>query len=77
MLTAALLFVAGIVLGWNYNVLALLLSSAVLFFGSIILFLIFYEFGALQLLLTFAYLLAHQSGYLVGAYISFEGEGED
>jgi hypothetical protein len=72
MLIAALLFVAGLILGWGYSVFALVLSSGMIFFGSIFLFLEMSRLGMLELLLIFAYLLAHQSGYLVGAYLSYE-----
>lgn len=72
MIVAILLFGAGIFLGLGHNVFALLLSSSLIFFASIILFTTVSEFDVVELLLTFAYLLAHQSGYLVGAYLSYQ-----
>jgi hypothetical protein len=72
MIVAALLFGAGIFLGLGHNVFALLLSSSLIFFSSIIFFVTMSQFDILELLLTFAYLLAHQSGYLVGAYLGYQ-----
>jgi hypothetical protein len=72
MIVAIILFAAGIFLGLGHNVFALLLSSSLIFFASIILFTTVAEFNMVELLLTFAYLLAHQSGYLVGAYLSYQ-----
>jgi hypothetical protein len=72
MIVAILLFGAGIFLGLGHNVFALLLSSSVIFFASIVLFTTISEFNIVELLLTFAYLLAHQSGYLVGAYLGYQ-----
>lgn len=71
MLVAALLFIAGLVLGWQFSPFALVLSSTFVFLGTITLFLATSEVGLLQILVIFAYLLAHQSGYLVGAYLSY------
>jgi hypothetical protein len=71
MLVAALLFVAGLILGWRYSVFALVLSSGMIFFGSIILFLAIYRFCILELIMLFAFLLAHQAGYLFGSYLSY------
>jgi hypothetical protein len=34
----------------------------------------FIGFELLQILITFAYLIAHQSGYLAGAYFSYKRE---
>jgi hypothetical protein len=75
MIVAVLLFGAGIFLGLGHNVFALLLSSAIIFFASIIFFTTISDFNIVELLLTFAYLLAHQSGYLVGAYIGYQDKG--
>jgi hypothetical protein len=76
MIVAALLFVAGIYLGLGHNVFALVLSSALIFFASIILFIEISDFDMLELMLTFAYLLAHQSGYLVGAYLGYQSKDQ-
>lgn len=72
MLVAVLLFLAGWILGWWFNAFSLIMSSALIFFGAISLFVQFSNLGALQLMLIFAYLLAHQAGFLVGAYLSYE-----
>lgn len=71
MIVALLLFGAGVFLGFSHNVFALLLSSSLIFFASIVLFTTISNFNIVELLLTFAYLLAHQSGYLVGAYLGY------
>ena len=76
MLVAALLFIAGLILGWNFNAFALVLSSAFIYFGAVALFMATLEVGVLQVLLLFAYLLAHQAGYLVGGYLSY-GRSKD
>lgn len=69
MIIAALLFIAGLTLGWRFNALAVIISSILIFVCSAVLFLIFIGFEYLQILIVFAYLIAHQSGYLVGYYL--------
>jgi hypothetical protein len=72
MLVAVLLFSAGLILGWGFNAFSLIVSSALIFFGSIVIYVQISGFGVLQLMLLLAYLLAHQAGFLVGAYLSYE-----
>lgn len=71
MIVAILLFGVGIFLGLGYTVSALLLSSSIIFFLSIIFLTTIPDSYAVKVLLMFAYLLAHQSGYLVGAYLRY------
>lgn len=71
MLVAAVLFVAGLLLGWHFSVVTLVVSSASIFFVTSLLFAFTKGLGILQILVIFAYLLAHQAGYLVGAYLGY------
>lgn len=59
MLVAALLFVAGLILGWGYSVFAFVLSSGMILFGSVLLLLAISRFCILELIMLFAFLLAH------------------
>lgn len=73
MIVAAVLFFIGFLMGWLCNILAALcLSSAVIFILSLLTFLIFAGLDILHLLVVFGYLLAHQAGYLLGAYLGVE-----
>jgi len=69
MIIAALLFIAGLTLGWRFNALAVVISSILVFVCSEVLFIMLIGFEYLQILIVFAYLIAHQSGYLVGYYL--------
>lgn len=71
MLVAAVLFCAGVLLGWNFGVLTLVGTSAIIFLSALVLFVFTTGVGVLQILIIFAYLLAHQSGYLIGAYLGY------
>jgi hypothetical protein len=73
MVIATLLFLAGFALGWRYNALAVVMSTPVIFFCSTLMFSVFLGFGLVQLVVVFAYLIAHQSGYLTGVYFSYSG----
>jgi hypothetical protein len=70
MLIAILLFIAGLSLGWRLNWPAVALSSFFVLLGSVSFFITIVGFEPLQVLLVPGYLLAHQAGYLVGAYLS-------
>jgi hypothetical protein len=74
MIIAALLFISGAALGWRFNAPVILISSIAIFFCSMSMFAMFIGFELLQILITFAYLIAHQSGYLAGAYFSYKRE---
>ena len=70
MLVAAMLFVVGWVIGRSYTAFVLALTSSVILFTALSLFISTYGFDLLHMLITFGYLGAHQSGYLLGAYMS-------
>ena len=71
MIIAALLFIAGLTLGWRFNALAVAISSILIFVCSAVLFLTLTGFEVLQILIVFAYLIAHQSCYLLGYYLFY------
>ncbi|MGH1571234.1 hypothetical protein ACRAWG_11750 [Methylobacterium sp. P31] len=73
MIIAAVLFLLGFLIGWLCGIVsALCLSSAVILILSLLTFLVFAEIDLLHVLLLFSYLLAHQAGYLLGAYLGAE-----
>ncbi|MBX9930331.1 MAG: hypothetical protein K2Y56_02140 [Methylobacterium sp.] len=70
MITSALLFAAGVALGWRYgHATILLLASGCLVAAYAAVCLIRGEFGALEVLIILAYLTALQGGFLVGQYV--------
>ena len=69
LLIAALLFAAGIVEGWHYRAQVVVASSMLIALVSLPLWALTSTLDAGKLLVLLAYLAAHQSGYLAGAYI--------
>lgn len=70
MLVALMLFVVGWLIGRTYTVVVLALTSCVILFTSSSIFITTYGLDMLHTLITLGYLGAHQSGYLLGAYMS-------
>lgn len=71
MLVAALLFAMGIWEGWRYRASVLMASSMLVTLAWLALWVfVWAELDVEKVLLLFAYLTAHQAGYLVGAYLS-------
>lgn len=70
MLVAAMLFVVGWLIGRSYTAFVLAMTSSVILFTALSIFISTYGFDLLYVLMTFGYLGAHQSGYLLGAYMS-------
>ncbi|MEE7489513.1 hypothetical protein MOTC310_03120 [Methylobacterium oryzae] len=71
MLVAALLFAVGIWEGWRYRASVLMASSMLVTLAWLALWVfVWAELDAVKVLLLFAYLTAHQAGYLVGAHLS-------
>jgi hypothetical protein len=72
-IVAAFLFLVGFMMGWLCNIVAALcLSSTVILVLSLLTFLVFAEVDMVHVLILFSYLLAHQAGYLLGAYLGAE-----
>lgn len=70
MLVAVMLFVVGWLVGRTYTVVVLAMTSTVILFTSCAIFISTYGLDILHTLITLGYLGAHQSGYLLGAYMS-------
>lgn len=70
MLVAVMLFVVGWLVGRTYTVVVLAMTSSVIMFTSSSIFFTNYGLDVLHPLITLGYLGAHQSGYLLGAYMS-------
>ena len=70
MLVAVMLFVVGWLVGRTYTVIVLAMTSIVIMFTSSAIFVTTYGLDLLHTLITLGYLGAHQSGYLLGAYMS-------
>ncbi|MCJ2136671.1 hypothetical protein MKK69_21915 [Methylobacterium sp. J-026] len=70
MLVAAMLFLVGWLIGRSYTVVVLAMTSSVIMFTALTIFVTRYEIDLLHVLITVGYLAAHQSGYLLGAYMS-------
>ncbi|KNY21791.1 hypothetical protein [Methylobacterium sp. ARG-1] len=75
MLLAAVLFVAGVLIGWSYTMLVMIATSILIMVGALILFAFGPGLDLLHVLIVLGYLTAHQAGYLLGAYCS--GHYED
>ncbi|SFI19453.1 hypothetical protein SAMN02799642_01134 [Methylobacterium brachiatum] len=69
LLIAALLFVVGVLEGWRYRAQMVVASSMLIALVCLPLWALTATIDAEKLLVLLAYLAAHQSGYLVGAYI--------
>ncbi|SDO67795.1 hypothetical protein SAMN05216360_1363 [Methylobacterium phyllostachyos] len=69
MLVALMLFMVGWVIGRSSTAVVLAMTSTVVMFTAVTIFLSTYRFDLLHVLITFGYLGAHQSGYLLGAYM--------
>lgn len=76
MLIAVVLFISGLYTAYFWQSRHIVASSALIMTMSISLFSVTSGIGAEQVLITFGYLSAHQSGYLVGAYFN-DRDGEN
>lgn len=65
-----MLFAVGWLVGRAYTAVVLAVTSTVVMFTSSAIFVTTYGLDVLHTLITLAYLGAHQSGYLLGAYLS-------
>ncbi|QGY00948.1 hypothetical protein MMSR116_02830 [Methylobacterium mesophilicum SR1.6/6] len=70
MLVAAMLFGVGLLIGRVFTVIILAMTSCVIMFTALTIFVSTYGLDILHVLITLGYLAAHQSGYLLGAYCS-------
>lgn len=69
MLVAAMLFLVGWLIGRLFSVMILVMTSCVILFTAMTIFTAVYGIDLLHVLITLGYLTAHQSGYLLGAYL--------
>ena len=69
LLIAALLFAVGVLEGWRYRAQMVVASSLLIALICLPLWALTATIDAEKILVLLAYLTAHQSGYLVGAYI--------
>ncbi len=70
MLIAAMLCLVGWLIGRSYTVVVLAMTSSVIMLTAMMSFVTLYGIDLLHVLITVGYLAAHQSGYLLGAYMS-------
>ncbi|WCS25159.1 hypothetical protein LOK46_29230 [Methylobacterium sp. NMS14P] len=70
MVVAALLFLVGWLIGRSYSVIVVAMTSSVILFTAMTIFMSVYGIDLLRVLLVMGYLTAHQAGYLLGAYLS-------
>lgn len=70
MLVAVMLFLVGWLVGRTYTVVILVMTSSVIMFTSLVIFITTYSLDLLHVLITLGYLGAHQSGYLLGAFMN-------
>jgi hypothetical protein len=70
MLVAALLFLIGWYIGRSYSVMIIAMTSSVVMLTAGAIFFTVNGLDLLHVLITLGYLTAHQSGYLVGAYLN-------
>jgi hypothetical protein len=70
MLIAIVLFIFGMCIAYSLQAKHVVVSSIFIFAFSVTIFSLTRGMGAEQILITFAYLSAHQSGYLVGSYLN-------
>lgn len=76
MLIAIVLFISGLYVAYFLQARHIVASSALIMVVSVSLFFVTSGIGAEQALITFGYLSAHQSGYLIGAYFD-DRDGEN
>ena len=76
MLIAALLFAAGLLEGWRYRAPVVGASSALIGLACLAIWSLTSVIDGEKILVLFAYLSAHQAGYLAGAYISTSIHGD-
>ncbi|SFM98379.1 hypothetical protein SAMN05192568_10925 [Methylobacterium pseudosasicola] len=69
LLIAALLFAAGVLEGWRYRAPMVMASSMLIAVVCLPLWALASTLDAGKALVLLAYLAAHQSGFLVGAYL--------
>ena len=70
MLVAALLFFVGWLIGRSYSAIVIAMTSSVVMFTVITIFMSVYGLDLLHVLIMLGYLTAHQAGYLLGAYLT-------
>ena len=70
MLVAVMLFGVGWLIGRTYTVIVLAMTSTVIMITASAIFITTYGLDVLHTLITLGYLGAHQSGYLLGAFIN-------
>ncbi|KAA0121683.1 hypothetical protein CIW48_22135 [Methylobacterium sp. P1-11] len=69
MVVAALLFFLGWLIGRSYSVIVITVTSSVVMFAAMTIFMSVYGLDLLHVLIMLGYLTAHQAGYLLGAYL--------
>jgi hypothetical protein len=69
MLIAALLFIAGFTIAYYLGAIHIVFSSTVILIVSVLLFSTYDGIGQQQILVIFAYLAAHQAGFVAGSYL--------
>jgi hypothetical protein len=70
MLVAVMLFGVGWLVGRTYTVIVLAMTSTVIMITASAIFITTYGLDVLHTLITLGYLGAHQSGYLLGAFMN-------
>ncbi|AIQ93931.1 MULTISPECIES: hypothetical protein [Methylobacterium] len=70
MVVAALLFLVGALIGRSYSVMIIAMTSSVVMFTAMTIFMSVYGLDLLHVLIMLGYLTAHQAGYLLGAYLT-------
>lgn len=70
MLVAVMLFLVGWLVGRTYTVVILVMTSSVIMLTSLMIFITTYSLDLFHVLITLGYLGAHQSGYLLGAFMN-------
>ncbi|MGH1591822.1 hypothetical protein ACRBEV_29830 [Methylobacterium phyllosphaerae] len=70
MLVAALLFFVGWLIGRSYSAIVIAMTSSVVMFTAMTIFMSVYGLDLLHVLIMLGYLTAHQVGYLLGAYLT-------
>ena len=70
MLVAALLFFVGWLIGRSYSAIVIAMTSSVVMFTAMTIFMSVYGLDLLHVLIMLGYLTAHQAGYLLGAYLT-------
>jgi len=70
MLVAVMVFVVGWFVGRACTAVVLAMTSSVIMLTSMAMFIATYGLDVFHIMITLGYLGAHQSGYLLGAYMS-------